>query len=132
MIDTPILNLIRSDPVESLIVGLGTYVGGELMVEGEKHNIRYKPLEFNGWTQRHWTTPFEGERYSLVFFTPKGCEGKKREQYIIPYLNSCAKCLLSVRYPWNRSMQHMVENFNPKRTTISVVLLLASTKNNYK
>lgn len=59
----------------SLIVGLGTYVGGELMVEGKQHYIRYKPLEFNGWTERHWTLPFRGERYSLVWFTPKGCEG---------------------------------------------------------
>ena len=59
----------------SLIVGLGTYVGGELMVEGTKHDIRYNPIEFNGWTERHWTLPFTGERYSLVWFTPKGCEG---------------------------------------------------------
>eukprot|EP00980_Cylindrotheca_fusiformis_P015463 scaffold4347_cov117-Cylindrotheca_fusiformis.AAC.7 len=58
----------------SLIVGLGTYSGGELMVEGEEHDIRYKAIEFNGWTQRHWTLPFSGERYSLVWFTPKGCE----------------------------------------------------------
>lgn len=59
----------------SLIVGLGDYVGGELVVEGEKKDIRYKPVEFNGWKQRHWTMPFKGERYSLVWFTPKGCEG---------------------------------------------------------
>ena len=59
----------------SLIVGIGTYSGGDLMVEGEKHDIRYKPLEFNGWTERHWTRPFLGERYSLVWFTPIGCEG---------------------------------------------------------
>ena len=59
----------------SLIVGLGHYVGGELMVEGEKKDIRYKAVEFNGWKQRHWTLPFTGERFSLVWFTPKGCEG---------------------------------------------------------
>ncbi len=59
----------------SLIVGLGNYLGGELVVEGVKHNIRYRPMEFNGWTERHWTLPFQGERYSLVWFTPKGCEG---------------------------------------------------------
>ena len=34
--------------------------------------VRYHPLEFNGWTQRHWTKPFEGERFSLVWFTPAG------------------------------------------------------------
>jgi hypothetical protein len=61
----------------SLIVGLGTYEGGELMVEGEKRDIRYKAIEFNGWKQRHWTLPFVGERYSLVWFTPKGCEGMR-------------------------------------------------------
>merc|ERR1712080_180712 len=58
----------------SLIVGLGDYTGGSLIVEGDVHDIRYKPLEFNGWTQRHWTMPFEGERFSLVWFTPLGCE----------------------------------------------------------
>lgn len=54
----------------SLIVGLGDYVGGELAVEGEPIDIRYKPHSFNGWSQRHWTLPFEGERFSLVYFTP--------------------------------------------------------------
>eukprot|EP00536_Pseudo-nitzschia_multiseries_P002329 jgi/Psemu1/183298/e_gw1.30.169.1 len=61
----------------SLIVGLGAYSGGELMVEGDKHDIRYKAIEFDGWKQRHWTLPFKGERYSLVWFTPKGCEGMR-------------------------------------------------------
>jgi hypothetical protein len=72
----------------SLIVGLGTYSGGELMVEAmadeqcstskqtaERLDIRYNPVEFNGWKQRHWTMPFIGERFSLVWFTPKECEG---------------------------------------------------------
>jgi tRNA U38,U39,U40 pseudouridine synthase TruA len=61
----------------SLIVGLGDYTGGGLVVENEEHDIRYKSMEFNGWTQRHWTLPFEGERFSLVWFTPKGCEGMR-------------------------------------------------------
>ncbi|CAB9511644.1 expressed unknown protein [Seminavis robusta] len=59
----------------SLIVAFGNFVGGELVVEGKKEDIRYRPLEFNGWKQRHWTMPFQGERFSLVWFTPKGCEG---------------------------------------------------------
>ena len=54
----------------SLIVGLGAYSGGELVVEGEPSDIRYRPLTFDGWRQRHWTLPFEGERFSLVWFTP--------------------------------------------------------------
>jgi hypothetical protein len=36
------------------------------------HDIRYQPLEFDGWKERHWTLPFVGERYSLVWFTPLG------------------------------------------------------------
>jgi len=58
----------------SLIVALGDFIGGEIMIEGKSHDIRYEPIEFNGWTQRHWTNPFQGERYSLVWFTPLGCE----------------------------------------------------------
>jgi hypothetical protein len=62
----------------SLIVGLGDFSGGETVVEGVPMNVRYSPLEFNGWTQQHWTLPFEGERFSLVWFTPKGCEGMRK------------------------------------------------------
>ena len=54
----------------SMIVGLGNYAGGEVIVEGKKYPIRYKALEFDGWKQLHWTAPFSGERYSLVYFTP--------------------------------------------------------------
>ncbi|CAJ1955950.1 unnamed protein product [Cylindrotheca closterium] len=55
----------------SMIVGLGDYVGGELRVEGDAFDIQYKPLVFDGWKLRHWTNPFAGERFSLVYFTPE-------------------------------------------------------------
>jgi tRNA U38,U39,U40 pseudouridine synthase TruA len=55
----------------SMIVGLGDYQGGELMVEGDVHDIRYSPLQFDGWNLRHWTKPFAGQRFSLVWFTPE-------------------------------------------------------------
>lgn len=55
----------------SMICGLGDYNGGELMIEGEPADIRYIAKEFDGWKQRHWTAPFVGERYSLVWFTPE-------------------------------------------------------------
>ena len=58
----------------SAIVGLGDYTGGDLVVEGQTHNIRYNAIEFDGWKQRHWTLPFQGCRFSLVWFTPEGCE----------------------------------------------------------
>jgi hypothetical protein len=56
----------------SLIVGLGDYSGGEIVIETNPYDIRYQPREFNGWSDRHWTLPFYGERYSLVWFTPLG------------------------------------------------------------
>lgn len=56
----------------SMIVGLGNYTGGEIVVEGTAHDIRYKPIEFDGWKSRHSTLPFQGERFSLVYFTPLG------------------------------------------------------------
>lgn len=55
----------------SMIVGLGDYSGGELFVEGTSHDIRYKALEFDGWSSRHWTNYYEGERFSLVWFSPE-------------------------------------------------------------
>jgi tRNA U38,U39,U40 pseudouridine synthase TruA len=55
----------------SMIVGLGDYAGGELYVEGDLFDIRFKPIEFDGWKLRHWTNHFQGERFSLVWFTPE-------------------------------------------------------------
>jgi hypothetical protein len=54
-----------------MIVGLGDYAGGELFVEGRTFDIRYKAIEFDGWKLRHWTNRFNGERFSLVWFTPE-------------------------------------------------------------
>mmetsp|Transcript_15493 Transcript_15493/g.29310 ORF Transcript_15493/g.29310 Transcript_15493/m.29310 type:complete len:684 (+) Transcript_15493:55-2106(+) len=56
----------------SMIVGLGDYKGGGLGVEQSRYDIRYRPLQFDGWRSRHWTFPYAGERFSLVWFTPAG------------------------------------------------------------
>ena len=63
----------------SMIVGLGDYSGGSVVIEGNFHDVRYNPLEYNGWEKRHWTTPFEGERFSLVWFTPAIDEDNLKE-----------------------------------------------------
>ena len=56
----------------SLLVGLGDFVGGGLVVDSKSYNVRYAPLEFDGWKQIHYTEPFAGEeRFSLVWFTPE-------------------------------------------------------------
>lgn len=53
---------------KSWIIGLGDYQGGELVIDGVEHDIKEKWLQFDG-TIEHYTKPFIGTRYSLVFFT---------------------------------------------------------------
>jgi len=52
----------------SYIISLGDYEGGKLCVEGKKYNIKNRWLFFDG-TKGHWVEPFNGERYSIVYFT---------------------------------------------------------------
>ena len=61
----------------SLIVGLGDYAGGALGVEDAVHDIRYRPLEFDGYTQRHYSEEFEGERFSVVWFSSRRLAGSE-------------------------------------------------------
>lgn len=56
---------------ESIIIGFGEYENGELNVEGEKHNIRYKPFKFNGAEHEHWVEDFNGNRWTAVYFYKK-------------------------------------------------------------
>lgn len=53
---------------ESYILGFGDYSGGELNIEGEKHDIKYKFLKFDGGKKTHWVESFEGNRYTAVFY----------------------------------------------------------------
>lgn len=55
----------------SCIVGFGDYIDGELNVEGEKHDIKYKPFHMDASIQTHSTDEWTGCRYSLVFFRIK-------------------------------------------------------------
>jgi len=61
---------IAKNQSTSLMVGMGDFVGGELVIEGESHRIQYTPLQYNGWGCRHWTSPFVGERFTLNWFSP--------------------------------------------------------------
>lgn len=88
----------------SLIVGLGDFAGGQLSCDPlhgdgppEVHDVRYNPLLFHGWEQRHWTLPFTGERFSIVWFTPKGCE---QWQLQIPpsIINDKGRCSCCTRF----------------------------------
>lgn len=59
---------------ESVIVGFGDYTGGELKVwDGNDKNpkalsIKDDPLMFNGGNLYHQTTPFKGDRYTIIFY----------------------------------------------------------------
>ncbi len=57
---------------ESIIIGLGDYSGGDLVIEGpevaQSFSIKYKSMKFDGSKWAHWVLPFTGKRYSLVFF----------------------------------------------------------------
>lgn len=52
----------------SYAIALGDFSGGDLVIEGTAFNIKNKWKKFNG-TLGHWITPFEGTRYSLIYFT---------------------------------------------------------------
>ena len=61
---------------ESSIIGLGNYTGGELLVyydgpdaEPTKIDIKGKFFKFNGSEYYHETSPFEGERHTLVYYS---------------------------------------------------------------
>ena len=59
---------------ESYIVGLGDYSGGDTAVQNANgsvtfHNIKNNPVGFNGSKLYHWTEAFQGDRYSLVFYS---------------------------------------------------------------
>ena len=54
---------------ESLLVTLGAHTGGELVIEGNDHRVLYAPKLYDAWSCTSWTNPFEGERFSLQFYT---------------------------------------------------------------
>ena len=80
----------------SYIIGIGDYTGGGIKVwDGDDQNpkvfdLHDKPVSFNGGLLFHQTTPFKGERYSMIFYRqmwkgqPKGVsmEGKGAEDEI--------------------------------------------------
>ena len=59
---------------QSYILGLGDYTGGNIIIYDEKGqnpksiNIKNRFYKFNGSIYPHETAPFEGTRYTLVFY----------------------------------------------------------------
>lgn len=55
---------------QSVIISLGSYTGGVLVVEGEICNAHYNFVKFNGAEKEHWNTDdLIGDKYSLIFYT---------------------------------------------------------------
>ena len=61
----------------SFITGLGDFKGGNLLVYPEEHStpteydLRNKILSFNGAKLYHETTPFTGNRYTIIYYNQK-------------------------------------------------------------
>ena len=59
---------------ESVMLGLGDYSEGYLCIEDEltkkvsKTHTYHNLIKFNGSKNKHWTAPFTGERFTLVFY----------------------------------------------------------------
>ena len=54
----------------SYTICFGNYTGGNLALLGhEPIDTRYKGYLFNGAETQHWTLPFEGRRFCLVFYS---------------------------------------------------------------
>jgi len=58
----------RNNSSVSCIVGLGDYTGGELVYGDQTVNIHKNPIEFDGSKIQHYSLPFEGNRYSIIYF----------------------------------------------------------------
>ena len=52
----------------SYIIGLGDYTGGELVVDDIEYDIHERFVQMDG-HKIHYTKPFQGERYSIVFLS---------------------------------------------------------------
>ena len=62
----------RGNCGDSVLVSCGDYTGGATVVEYEneikKYDARLEPTIFDGCKYYHYVEPFEGDRYSLVFY----------------------------------------------------------------
>jgi hypothetical protein len=54
---------------QSMIFGCGNYKGGELVIDDIEYDINGKCIIFNGSEQEHYNKPFQGERYSIIYYS---------------------------------------------------------------
>tara|TARA_R110000803_G_scaffold160071_2_gene224070 strand:- start:1470 stop:2012 length:543 start_codon:yes stop_codon:yes gene_type:complete len=58
----------KANKSPSIIIALGDFTGGELVVEGCPIDIHWNPLIMNGSTCKHWTNEFVGDRYTIIYY----------------------------------------------------------------
>jgi len=63
-------HLDKGNRGESAIIGFGDYSGGDLVVNEVDVSIKNRVIYFDGSQLLHYTRPFTGTRYSVVFHTP--------------------------------------------------------------
>jgi hypothetical protein len=54
-----------------IIIGLGNYTGGELVMNNKEYDIKNNYLIFEASKIEHYVKPFIGDRYSVVLFKHK-------------------------------------------------------------
>ncbi len=55
---------------DSMLISVGDYVGGEIVVEGTAYDARANPVIFNGGEMTHWNNDIiSGTKFSFIFFT---------------------------------------------------------------
>jgi len=53
---------------DSIAIGFGDYIGGQLVIDDIEHNIQYDSIQFNGSKSIHFVSKIIwGDRYSLIF-----------------------------------------------------------------
>lgn len=83
----------KNNTQKSLIIGLGDYEGGDLIIENsktgetERHCIWRSPLYFNGKDNVHYTGDWTGDRYSVILgnskFSSYETADNKKDPYVI-------------------------------------------------
>jgi hypothetical protein len=58
----------RSNTRKSVLVSLGDYVGGLIVIEGVEYDANNSPIIFDGKMLEHYNTPHVGTKYSLIYF----------------------------------------------------------------
>ena len=59
----------KNNSDQSLIIGLGDYFGGELVINGIPNDIKNKWVKFDGKNNLHYVTDFTGDRFTIVYYT---------------------------------------------------------------